>query len=204
MTMSSVSEGGAKKRRKTVEIVSDRVLPVGCCFVDGVDVNPFRVPIPFPVPFRFYSAPASPVPGLAPASVVVCDDYAYDDGVQHPFSAELEQAIEVLKEAIAKENWEVKGKFPPGIKPLLAQVALKAIVLGEYDENFFNLMPRLFPYNKFTMTVSGDPLLASSRCMYADGRGMLETDQADNMEGPYEPPDRPAARAHRGAARACG
>ncbi|PIL25730.1 hypothetical protein GSI_11480 [Ganoderma sinense ZZ0214-1] len=87
---SSISEGGAKKRRKTVEI--------------------------------------------------------------HPFSAELEQAIDVLKEAIAKENWEVKGKFPPGIKPLLAQVALKAVILGEYDENFFNLMPRLFPYNKFTMT----------------------------------------------------
>ncbi|KAI1785446.1 hypothetical protein LXA43DRAFT_1038210 [Ganoderma leucocontextum] len=86
----SISEGGAKKRRKTVEI--------------------------------------------------------------HPFSAELEQAIEVLKEAIAKENWDVKGKFPPGIKPLLAQVALKAAILGEYDENFFNLMPRLFPYNKFTMT----------------------------------------------------
>ena len=77
-------------------------------------------------------------------------------GVQHPFSAELEQAIDVLKEAIAKENWEVKGKFPPGIKPLLAQVALKAVILGEYDENFFNLMPRLFPYNKFTMTVSSD------------------------------------------------
>ncbi|TBU23313.1 hypothetical protein BD311DRAFT_800081 [Dichomitus squalens] len=89
-TFASLSEGGAKKRRKTVEI--------------------------------------------------------------HPFHPELEQAIEVLKEAIAKENWEVKGKFPPGLKPILAQVALKAVILGEYDENFFNLMPRLFPYNKFTMT----------------------------------------------------
>ncbi|KAI0744465.1 hypothetical protein C8Q76DRAFT_606323 [Earliella scabrosa] len=89
-SVTSISEGGAKKRRKTVEI--------------------------------------------------------------HPFHPELEQAIEVLKEAIAKENWEVKGKFPPGLKPLLAQVALKAVILGEYDDNFFNLMPRLFPYNKFTMT----------------------------------------------------
>ncbi|OBZ74754.1 hypothetical protein A0H81_05563 [Grifola frondosa] len=69
-----------------------------------------------------------------------------------PFHPELEQAIETLREAVAKENWEVKGKFPPGLKPLLAQVALKAIILGEYDDNFFNLMPRLFPYNKFTMT----------------------------------------------------
>lgn len=47
----------------------------------------------------------------------------------------------------------MKGKFPPSVKPLLAQLALKAIVLGEYDDNFFNLMPKLFPYNRFTMTV---------------------------------------------------
>ena len=52
------------------------------------------------------------------------------------------------------ENWDHKGKFPPGIKPLLAQVALKAVALDEYDDHFFNLMPVLFPYNKFTMSVS--------------------------------------------------
>ena len=50
------------------------------------------------------------------------------------------------------ENWDAKGKFPPGLKPLLAQVALKAVILGEYNDNFFNLMPKLFPYNRFTMT----------------------------------------------------
>ncbi|EMD34978.1 hypothetical protein CERSUDRAFT_116505 [Gelatoporia subvermispora B] len=70
----------------------------------------------------------------------------------HPFSDELEAEFELLKEAIAKENWETKGKFPPSMKPILAKVALKAIILGEYDDNFFNAMPRLFPYNKFTMT----------------------------------------------------
>ena len=59
----------------------------------------------------------------------------------------------MLKEAIAKENWEAKGKFPPGLKPILGQVALKAVILGEYDDNFFNLMPNIFPYNRFTMTV---------------------------------------------------
>ncbi len=73
--------------------------------------------------------------------------------MQQPFHPELEQAMEVLKEAIAKEKWDVKGKFPPGLKPILGQVALKAVILGEYDDNFFNMMPRLFPYNKFTMTV---------------------------------------------------
>lgn len=57
-----------------------------------------------------------------------------------------------MKEAIAKENWEQKGKFPPSLKPQLAQLALLAIKLDEYDDHFFNLMPVLFPYNKFTMT----------------------------------------------------
>lgn len=52
------------------------------------------------------------------------------------------------------ETWNQKGKFPPGIKPRLGEVAIKAIRLNEYDEHFFNLMPVLFPYNKFTMSVS--------------------------------------------------
>ena len=97
----------------------------------------------------------------------------------HP---ELEEAVEVLKKEIAKgasalsliclcsfqhictrtENWETKGKFPQGLKPLLAQVALKAIVLGEYNDNFFNLMPKIFPYNRFTMTVRRVPVLPCS------------------------------------------
>jgi hypothetical protein len=51
------------------------------------------------------------------------------------------------------ESWEPKGKFPPGIRPVLGDVALKAIKLNEYNDNFFNLMPRIFPYNRFTMSV---------------------------------------------------
>ncbi|KAG1733547.1 hypothetical protein EDB19DRAFT_1880057 [Suillus lakei] len=68
------------------------------------------------------------------------------------FHPELQLAIEDLKAAISKESWDVKGKFPPLVKPILADVALKAVNLGEYDEDFFNLMPVLFPYNRFTMT----------------------------------------------------
>jgi len=55
------------------------------------------------------------------------------------------------------ESWEPKGKFPPGIRPVLGAVALKAIKLNEYDDNFFNLMPRIFPYNRFTMSVRMAP-----------------------------------------------
>ncbi|KAN0136638.1 hypothetical protein V8E53_005685 [Lactarius tabidus] len=70
----------------------------------------------------------------------------------HPFHPDLEAAIEDLKAAISKENWEPKGKFPLSIRPVLGAVALKAIRLNEYDDNFFNLMPRIFPYNRFTMS----------------------------------------------------
>ena len=35
----------------------------------------------------------------------------------------------------------------------LANLAILAIKLDEYDDDFFALMPMLFPYNKFTMTV---------------------------------------------------
>ena len=52
------------------------------------------------------------------------------------------------------ESFEQKGKFPPSLKPILAQVAVKEIQCGEYNDNFFSLMPKLFIYNKFTMTVS--------------------------------------------------
>ncbi|KAG1844692.1 hypothetical protein F4604DRAFT_1689004 [Suillus subluteus] len=72
------------------------------------------------------------------------------------FHPELQLAIEDLKTAISKEPWDVKGKFPPSIKPILADVALKAVNLGEYDEDFFNLIPMLFPYNCFTMTILTD------------------------------------------------
>ncbi|KAK0453033.1 hypothetical protein EV421DRAFT_2073404 [Armillaria borealis] len=68
------------------------------------------------------------------------------------FDPRLQEAIDELKAAIAAEDWTNKGKFPPNIKPVLAKVALKAVELNEYDDHFFNLMPTLFPYNKFTMT----------------------------------------------------
>lgn len=46
-----------------------------------------------------------------------------------------------------------EGEIFSVLKPPLAQLALLAIRLDEYNDNFFSLMPRLFSYNKFTMTV---------------------------------------------------
>lgn len=47
-----------------------------------------------------------------------------------------------------------KNKFPPDLKPILWDVAILAMNLKEYDDNFFNIMPSIFPYNRFTMQVS--------------------------------------------------
>ncbi|KAJ7867582.1 hypothetical protein B0H13DRAFT_2065165 [Mycena leptocephala] len=68
------------------------------------------------------------------------------------FHPDLQAGIEKMKQAIAAESWETKSKFPPNLKPLLAALSLQAITLDEYDDNFFNLMPTIFPYNKFTMS----------------------------------------------------
>ena len=47
------------------------------------------------------------------------------------------------------------SEVKPSLEPLLDEVALKAITLGEYDDNkFVDVMPRLFPYNKCASCVS--------------------------------------------------
>ncbi|ORY88761.1 hypothetical protein BCR35DRAFT_204914 [Leucosporidium creatinivorum] len=69
----------------------------------------------------------------------------------HSFSPELQAEIDMLKAEINKESFEVKGKFPPRLRPILIEVAQKALDLGEYDDDFFAILPKLFPYNLFTM-----------------------------------------------------
>ncbi|KIJ61712.1 hypothetical protein HYDPIDRAFT_176873 [Hydnomerulius pinastri MD-312] len=92
------------------------------------------------------------------------------------FHPELQAAIEELKAAISKESWNVKGKFPAAIKPILADVALKAVNLGEYDDDFFSLMPVLFPYNRFTMTK------LIKRTIFTDHFNVLTTRQDELLE----------------------
>ncbi|KAL8276636.1 hypothetical protein RQP46_010985 [Phenoliferia psychrophenolica] len=66
------------------------------------------------------------------------------------FSPELQVEIDMLKDEIAKEKFEAK-KFPPRLRPILVNVALQALKLGEYDDEFFAILPKMFPYNLFTM-----------------------------------------------------
>lgn len=93
------------------------------------------------------------------------------------------------------ENWDQKGKFPASLKPMLSQLALLAIKLDEYDEHFFNLMPLLFPYNKFTMSVS---CLSPSLVHYSSLEP--ETHQTHGIPRTHGTPD---CTPRRSACRAC-
>lgn len=68
-----------------------------------------------------------------------------------PVTPALEAQLDVLRAAVSKESFVPKNKFPPSVKPILMETALTAMRTGEYDENFFNIMPNIFPYNRFTM-----------------------------------------------------
>ncbi|KAJ7770658.1 hypothetical protein B0H16DRAFT_1306927 [Mycena metata] len=92
------------------------------------------------------------------------------------FHPDLQVSIEKMKQAIAAESWETKSKFPPNLKPLLAALSLQAITLDEYDDNFFNLMPNIFPYNKFTMSK------LIKRTIFHDHTALLNQRQDDILE----------------------
>jgi hypothetical protein len=64
---------------------------------------------------------------------------------------------------------------------MLAQVALKAVVLGEYDDSFFNFMPKIFPYNRYTLSVTIPFTLVAPLLQFS-----VETHQASDLEGPYQ------------------
>ncbi|PPQ79331.1 hypothetical protein CVT25_002561 [Psilocybe cyanescens] len=61
-----------------------------------------------------------------------------DETLFHP---DLQAALRELKALIQRESWENKGKFPPALKPALSRLAVLAIRLDEYDDDFFSLMP---------------------------------------------------------------
>ncbi|SPO28454.1 uncharacterized protein UTRI_04851 [Ustilago trichophora] len=68
-----------------------------------------------------------------------------------PVDPRLQAAFDELKQKVDAESFAVKTKFPPSLKPPLVETAKLAVMLGEYDDNFFNHLPTIFPYNRFTM-----------------------------------------------------
>lgn len=91
--------------------------------------------------------------------------------LQGEFSQELLDDFEMLKREVANSAWRAslclrttlslpvghaaswvqKNKFPPDLKETLLSVALHALRIDEYDDDFFAMMPKIFPYNLFTM-----------------------------------------------------
>ncbi|KWU44263.1 hypothetical protein RHOSPDRAFT_29373 [Rhodotorula sp. JG-1b] len=67
------------------------------------------------------------------------------------FSPELQEKLDSLKAEADKEPWIVKNKFPPHLKDELVKVSYFALEIGEYDDEFYAVMPKIFPYNLFTM-----------------------------------------------------
>ena len=68
-----------------------------------------------------------------------------------PVHPQLQQMFDNLKGLVQRASFAVKSKFPPELKPPLIETAKLAVELDEYNENFFNYLPSIFPYNRFTM-----------------------------------------------------
>lgn len=71
----------------------------------------------------------------------------------HPVHPQLQTMFDHLKTLVQRASFAVKTKFPPELKPPLIDTAKLAVELDEYNENFFNYLPSIFPYNRFTMMV---------------------------------------------------
>lgn len=68
-----------------------------------------------------------------------------------PVHPQLQAMFDHLKQLVSKASFAVKTKFPPELKPPLIETAKVAVELDEYNDNFFNYLPSIFPYNRFTM-----------------------------------------------------
>lgn len=69
-----------------------------------------------------------------------------------PVNRRLAAEFEYLRRLVAAESFQVKSRFPPNLRDPLKKAARMALELGEYNENFFNFLPNIFPYNRFTMS----------------------------------------------------
>jgi hypothetical protein len=59
---------------------------------------------------------------------------------------------------------------------LLLETAIKAITVGEYNDNFFNYLPKIFPYNRYTM------FKLTKRLVYKDHIRLIHERQGQLLE----------------------
>lgn len=109
------------------------------------------------------AAPAkeSPAPAATPAPEQASMRETPSGGVEskskknkyptRPVHPQLQAMFDNLKSLVQRASFAVKTKFPPELKPPLVETAKLAVELDEYNDNFFNYLPSIFPYNRFTM-----------------------------------------------------
>jgi hypothetical protein len=111
------------------------------------------------------STPIKPtkVEGTAQSPIPVDDDDDGNTSTAPPLSApvakyptrpvpgRLERELNMLRQKVAKESWLKKSKFPPSLREPLLQASTVAVALNEYNDNYFNWLPQIFPYNRLTM-----------------------------------------------------
>lgn len=68
-----------------------------------------------------------------------------------PVPRRLEKEFIHLRQLAAKESWLKKSKFPPDLRDPLVHASMVAIALDEFNDNFFNWLPQIFPYNRHTL-----------------------------------------------------
>ncbi|PWN33508.1 uncharacterized protein FA14DRAFT_62902 [Meira miltonrushii] len=68
-----------------------------------------------------------------------------------PVPRRLEKEFIHLRQLAAKESWLKKSKFPPDLRDPLVRASMVAIALDEFNDNFFNWLPQIFPYNRHTL-----------------------------------------------------
>ncbi|BGP54278.1 hypothetical protein JCM8202_000711 [Rhodotorula sphaerocarpa] len=123
----------AARRRSGKVVMGSDGKPVA----EGSEAGPSGAPSPALAGVPSFGAPAGPPPPK--------------QRKKGEFSPELQQKLDHLKEESDKEPWIVKNKFPPHLKEELVHVAYFALDIGEYDDEFYAVMPKIFPYNLFTM-----------------------------------------------------
>ncbi|WFD18966.1 hypothetical protein MCAP1_001179 [Malassezia caprae] len=108
-------------------------------------------PAPPTAPPAQDAAPATPAPDKPDAKKQAADEKRKNKYPTVPVHPQLQAMFDHLKQLVSKASFAVKTKFPPELKPPLIETAKLAVELDEYNDNFFNYLPSIFPYNRFTM-----------------------------------------------------
>ncbi|CAG8529946.1 22367_t:CDS:2 [Cetraspora pellucida] len=69
-----------------------------------------------------------------------------------PVHPDVQYLLDIFKQQVDKESFEVKSRFPQNLKPPLMELLSRAYELNQFNENLFKVLTNMLPYNKFTIT----------------------------------------------------